>query len=88
MDVEALMQLLAQLMTTPPEQPAGEIAGGGRPVGPPAFAETPDPMGAQLMQLMQMLQMAQAQSPQQGMNAMAGQAGGMSGFLGGRPVGS
>lgn len=88
MGIEELIAMIMQLLTTPPEQPGGELAGGGQPMGPPAFADTPDPQGAQLMQMLQMLQMAQSQSPQQGMNAVAGQQGGMSGFMGGRPVGS
>lgn len=87
MDINSLIQMLTQFLTTPPQQPSGEMAGGGRPMGPPAFADTPDPMGAQLMQLLQMLQMSQAQSPQQGMNGAMGQMGGMYGAMGGRPPG-
>lgn len=88
LDINAIIQMLTQLLTTPPEQPNGELAGGAGPLGPPSFAETPDPMGAQLMQILQMLQMNQAQSPQQGMNAVAGQMGGMYGAMGGRPPGT
>lgn len=87
-DINAIIQMLTQLLTAPPEQPSGELAGGKGPLGPPSFAETPDPQGAQLMQLLQFLQMNQAQSPQQGMNAVAGQMGGMYGHMGGRPPGS
>ena len=87
-DINGIIQMLTQLLTTPPEQPNGELAGGTGPLGPPSFADTPDPMGAQLMQMLQFLQMSQAQSPQQGMNAVAGQMGGMYGGLGGRPQGS
>ncbi len=87
-DINAIIQMLAELLTTPPENPHGELAGGQGPLGPPAFANTPDPQGAQLMQLLQFLQMSQAQSPQQGMNAVAGQMGGMYGQMGGRPPGT
>lgn len=87
-DLDGLIQMIMQMLTTAPEQPAGDMAGGGVPIGPPAFADTPDSQGAQLMQLLQMIQMAQSQSPQQSMNAVQGQQGAMGGFLGGRPTGS
>lgn len=87
-NIDSLIQMIMQMLTTPPEQPAGELAGGTTPMGPPAFAQTPDPQGAQLMQLLQMLQMAQSQSPQQAQNAVQGQQGAIFGAQGGRPVGS
>lgn len=86
-DINALLQILMQILTTPPEQPAGEISGGDTPFGPPGFAQTPDPMKGALMQILQQVQMAQ--SPQQGaMGAINGQQGGNMGHLGGRPRGS
>lgn len=87
-DIGQVIQMLMDILTTPPEQPGGELAGGSRPMGPPSFAETQDPMAAGIMQMLQGLQMAQAQSPQQGMNGMMGQMGAMGGHLGGRPPGS
>lgn len=88
MDINQLIQLITEALTASPQQPNGELAGGGRPMGPPAGTDTPDPMAAQLMQMLQMLQLAQQHSPQQGMNALQGQQGAMYGAMGGRPVGS
>ncbi len=88
LDINAIIQMLMEILTMAPEQPAGDIAGGTAPMGPPGFANTPDPQAAGLMQMLQMLQMQQSQSPQQGMNAVNGQMGAMGGFLGGRPPGS
>lgn len=87
-DINALIEMLMQVLTAPPEAPQGEIAGGSAPVGPPAFAKTEDPMQAQVAQLLQMLQMGQAANPQQAMNASAGAQGGMYGQMGGRPRGT
>ena len=87
-DIDALIQMIMQMLTTAPQQPEGALAGGDTPMGPPAFAQTQDPQGAQLMQLLQMLQMSQSQSPQQAQNAVQGQQGAIFGFQGGRPVGS
>lgn len=87
-DPNTLLQLLMQLLTQSPSQPAGDIAGGTTPIGPPAFAKTPDPQAAALTQLLQNLQMQQAANPQQAMNAAAGVQGGPFGQMGGRPPGS
>ena len=88
MGIEELMQMLMQFLTTAPQQPAGDTAGGTVPIGPPGYGSTPDPQAAGVMQLLQMLQMAQSQSPQQAQNAVSGQMGAMGGFMGGRPPGS
>lgn len=87
-DIDTLIQMLMQILMTPPEGPTGQMAGGTVPVGPPSFAETDNPQAAGIMQMLQSLQMAQSQSPQQAMNATSGQMGAMGGHLGGRPFGS
>lgn len=88
-DPQALIAFLLSILTQSPSTDGGtEIAGGSVPMGPPAFAKTPDPLTAQLTQLLQALQMQQASSPQQAANASFGQMGAMFGQMGGRPVGS
>ena len=89
-DPQQLIDMLMQLLTQAPNQPVGDLAGGTVPQGPPAGADTPDPMMAQLYQLLQGLQAqnAASQGPQQAMNASSGVQGGMYGAQGGRPPGS
>lgn len=86
-DLNALMQLIQQLLSTPPQGPVGDIAGGTTPIGPPASTETLDPQMAQLAMLLQNIKM-QAPNPQAGMQAAAGAQGGPMGNMGGRPRGS
>ena len=87
-DVNALLQMVMQMLTKSPPAPNTEIVGGNVPMGPPGFAKTPNPQQAQLMQLLQTLSLQRAGSPQNAMNANMGMMGASAGRMGGRPRGS
>lgn len=88
-DMEQLLQMIMQLLTQSPEQPAGNVPSGLPPTGAPASAMQLSPEMQQMAQLNQMAQMLQMQqSGQQSQNAVQGGAGAMFGGMGGRPRGS
>ena len=88
-DINQLLQMLMQILTQPPDQPAGNVPSGLPPTGVPASTMQMSPEMQQMAQLNQMAQMLQMQqSGQQSMNAVQGGAGGMFGGMGGRPPGS
>lgn len=87
-DPQMLMGLLMHLLTQAPPAYGTEIAGGGTPEGPPAFAKTPDPQQAQLLQLFQTLKMMPEANAQNMANGLQGFQGGAFGHMGGRPPGS
>lgn len=89
MDPNQILQLLMQLLTEPPDQPAGDVPSGIPPTGSPMSARhlsEEDEMMAQLNMLAQGL--LQQQSAQQMQNGAQGGQGGMFGGMGGRPPGS
>lgn len=88
-EMQQMLELVMQFLTTPPDQPAGDVATGLPPSStPPAVKnQTPeDQMTNMLLQLVQNAQMQQ--SGQQMTNAVQGGAGAPFGAMGGRPRGS
>ena len=89
MDPNQLLEMLMQLLTQSPEQPAGEIPAGIPATGSPQAAKTMSPEDQMMAQLAQMAQQVQMQqSSQQMQNGVQGGAGAMFGGMGGRPRGS
>lgn len=88
-DPQQLIQLLTMLLTTAPQQPNGTIEGGRTPMGPPAGADSPNPLMGELAGLLQLLQRGNAANgPVQAQNAAMGRQGASFGVQGGRPMGS
>jgi hypothetical protein len=89
MDPNTIIELLMQLLTQSPNEPAGNTPHGLPAAGVPADVLTGNPEHDQLAMMLQLLQQIQMQqSAQQAMNGAHGALGGMFGSLGGRPRGS
>ena len=89
MDPNMIMELLLQLLTQPPEEPAGGTPHGLPASGIPASLMEGSPEEAQMGMMLQLLQGLQMQqSAQQSMNGAQGGMGAMFGGMGGRPPGS
>lgn len=87
--IEQLLQLVMQILTTPPDVPAGEVPSGLPPSGVPGAARNPSEEEQVMSLLMSLLQTTgMGQSGQQMMNGAQGGAGAPFGAMGGRPVGS
>lgn len=89
MDLNALLDMIMQMLTQSPDQPAGNVPSGLPPTGIPSSTMQMSPEMQQMAQLHQMAQMLQMQqSGQQSQNAVQGGAGAPFGGMGGRPRGS
>ena len=87
--IEQLLQLVMQILTTPPDVPAGEVPNGLPSSGIPGMARNPSEEDQVMSMLMSLLQTTgMGQSGQQMMNGAQGAAGGPFGAMGGRPPGS
>lgn len=80
-----IMEMLMQILTSMPQQPAGDMPmGAGNSV--PSMAQGPSQPETEIAAMLQMLQQGQPQA--QAMTGPAGFQGGMFGGMGGRPPGS